>query len=135
DGSYELNLNYFRHHCEKIEYEWDNCSPLIGTLFSPKLEKLLGPARDKDIALTQYHMDIAHSAQAMYEEAFFHLLKKLHSKYNLDAIAIAGGCGMNSVANGKIKNQTKFKNIYIQPAAGDAGGSIGAAFATHFKNL
>lgn len=133
DGSYELNLNYFRHHCEKIEYEWDNCSPLIGTLFSPKLEKLLGPARDKDIALTQYHMDIAHSAQAMYEEAFFHLLKKLHSKYNLDAIAIAGGCGMNSVANGKVLLKTPFKKIYIQAAAGDAGGAIGAAFMTLFK--
>ena len=133
DGGFELNLNYFRHHREKIEYEWENGSPSVGTLFSPELEKLLGPARIKDAELTQHHKDIAHSVQTMYEEAFFHLLNKLHSKYQSENVAIAGGCGMNSVANGKVILKTPFKKIYVQSAAGDAGGAIGAAFTTWHK--
>jgi len=127
DGGFELNLDYFRHHREKIEYEWDNGSPSVGTLFAPTLEKLLGVARVKDEPLTQHHKDIAHSVQAMYEEVFFHLLNTLHAKHQMDAVAIAGGCGMNSVANGKIRLRTPFKKVYVQSAAGDAGGAIGAA--------
>ena len=133
DGKFELNLNYFRHHREKIDYEWENGSPHVGTLFSSDLEKLLGPARIKDQELTQKHKDIAHSVQAMYEEAFFHLLNKIYEKYNLDNLAIAGGCAMNSVANGKVLLKTPFKKIYIQAAAGDAGGAIGAALTTWHK--
>jgi carbamoyltransferase len=133
DGKFELNLNYFRHHREKIDYEWENGSPNVGTLFSPDLEKLLGPARKNDQELTQKHKDIAHSVQAMYEEAFFHLLNKIYEKYNLDNLAIAGGCAMNSVANGKVLLKTSFKKIYIQAAAGDAGGAIGAALMTWHK--
>lgn len=127
DGGFKLNLAYFRHHNEKIDYEWDNGSPSVGTLFSPALEKLLGTARGKDEPLTQHHKDIAHSVQAMYEEAFFHLLNTLHGRHQLDAVAIAGGCGMNSVANGKVRLRTPFKRVYVQSAAGDAGGAIGAA--------
>ena len=133
DGSFKLNLNYFRHHREKIDYEWENGSPHVGTLFSSNLENLLGPERTKDQELTQKHKDIAHSVQAMYEEAFFHLLNKLHEKYNLDNLTIAGGCGMNSVANGKVLIKTPFKKIYVQAAAGDAGGAIGAALMTWYK--
>jgi len=127
DGSYRLNLNYFRHHRERIEYEWDNGAPSVGTLYAPSLEQQLGPARGKEEPLTQRHKDIAHSVQAMYEEAFFHLLNKLHDKHGLDSIAVAGGCGMNSVANGKLRLQTPFQRVYVQAAAGDAGGAIGAA--------
>lgn len=130
DGGFELNLDYFRHHREKIDYQWDNGSPYVGTLFSSNLEKLLGPARKKDEELTQHHKNIAHSIQAMYEEAFFHLLNKLHQKYDIDNLGIAGGCGMNSVANGKVLLKTPFKKIYVQAAAGDAGGAIGAALFT-----
>ena len=130
NGDFELNLNYFRHHIEKINYEWENGSPHIGTLFSPELENLLGPARKKNEELTQRHKDIAHSIQFMYEEAFFHLLNKLHKAYSLDNLAIAGGCGMNSVANGKVLLKTPFKKIYVQAAAGDAGGAVGAALTT-----
>jgi len=65
----------------------------------------------------------------MYEEAFFHLLNKLYEKYGLDAVSLAGGCAMNSVANGKVTRNTPFRQVYIQSAAGDAGGAIGAAFA------
>jgi carbamoyltransferase len=68
----------------------------------------------------------------MYEEAFFHLLNTLHAKHKLDAVAVAGGCGMNSVANGKIALRTPFKKIYVQSAAGDAGGAIGAAYSVWF---
>src|SRR5262249_6256940 len=67
--------------------------------------------------------------QAMYEEAIFHLLNRLHERHALDTLALAGGCAMNSVANGKIYRHTPFRSIYIQSAAGDAGGAIGAAFA------
>jgi carbamoyltransferase len=129
DGSFKLNLDYFRHHQEKIEYEWENGSPSVGILYSPNLAKLLGPARQENEPLEQKHKDIARSIQAMYEEAFFHLLNTLHARHKLDAVAIAGGCGMNSVANGKIRLQTPFKKVYIQSAAGDAGGAIGAAFS------
>ena len=69
----------------------------------------------------------------MYENAFFNLLKNLHSKYLIDNISISGGCGMNSVANGKILENTKFKKIYVQSAAGDAGGAIGASMVTWHK--
>lgn len=127
DGGFKLNLAYFRHHNEKIDYEWENGSPAVGTLFSPALQELLGPARQPDEALTQRHKDIAHSVQAMYEEAFFHLLNTLHARHDLEAIAVAGGCGMNSVANGKIRLRTPYKQVYVQSAAGDAGGAIGAA--------
>ena len=127
DGGFKLDLRYFRHHNEKIDYEWENGSPAVGTLFSPALAELLGPARQKDEPLTQQHKDIAHSVQAMYEEAVFHLLNTLHARHRLDAVAIAGGCGMNSVANGKVRLRTPFKQVYVQSAAGDAGGAIGAA--------
>lgn len=127
DGSFALDLTFFRHHREKIAYEWSGGAPRVGTLFSPALEELLGPARGKDEPLTQRHHDIARSAQAMYEEAFFHLLGKLHARYRRDDLALAGGCAMNSVANGKVKLRSPFKRVYIQSAAGDAGGAIGAA--------
>jgi carbamoyltransferase len=129
DGSFRLDLRYFRHHREKIAYEWESGIPAFGTLYTDELSGLLGPARGKDEVLTQHHKDLARSIQAMYEEAFFHLLNVLHTKYQMDAFALAGGCGMNSVANGKVNLKTPFKQIYVQSAAGDAGGAIGAAFS------
>jgi carbamoyltransferase len=128
DGSFRLNLDCFRHHREKIEYEWDNGSPEVGALYSEGLMDLLGPTRAPDEPLTQVHKDLARSAQAMYEEAFFHLLNALHARHRLDAVAIAGGCAMNSVANGKVTLRTPFKQVYVQSAAGDAGGAVGAAY-------
>ncbi len=137
DGSYRLNLNYFRHHKEKVEYEWENGAPTVGKLYSDELESLLGPARASDETLEQKHKDLARSVQEMYEEAFFHLLNRLHERYGHDAVCLAGGCAMNSVANGKVRRSTPFKRVYIQSAAGDAGGAIGAAFVAwheHFGN-
>jgi carbamoyltransferase len=129
DGGFHLDLKYFRHHREKIAYEWEDGSPAFDTLFSPALAQLLGPARGRDAPLEQRHKDLARSVQAMYEEAFFHLLNSVHVKHRLETVAVAGGCGMNSVANGKIALCTPFRQVYVQSAAGDAGGAIGAAYA------
>jgi len=127
DGTFELSLRYFRHHKERVEYAWSGGSPSVGTLYSDALVDFLGPARDPSEPLTQRHKDLARSAQAMYEEAFFHLLQTLHRKHGGDAVCVAGGCGANSVANGKITLRTPFRHVYVQSAAGDAGGAIGAA--------
>ena len=133
DGTFKINLDYFCHHREKIEYEWEEGCPVFSELFSPALADLLGPVRDADGPLEDRHMNIAHSVQAMYEEAFFHLLNHLHSQHGSNAVAIAGGCGMNSVANGRIRGNTPFRRSYIQAAAGDAGGALGAAYTVWYK--
>lgn len=128
DGSYALDLRYFRHHNERVSYQWDESSPEIGDLFSAALEELLGPSRRPDEPLEARHRDIARSVQAMYEEAFFNLLTVVHRRTGVPDLALAGGCAMNSVANGKVRRQTPFRRLYVQSAAGDAGGAIGAAF-------
>ena len=129
DGAYALDLSYFRHHREPISFQWQGGAPAFADLFTPKLIELLGPRRDPSAPLDDRHRDIARSAQAMYEEAFFHLIGSLQRRYGLTDLALAGGCAMNSVANGKVRRQTAFKRVYVQPAAGDAGGAIGAAYA------
>ncbi|PWB83556.1 MAG: carbamoyltransferase [Methylocystaceae bacterium] len=134
DGGFELDLAFFRHHKEKIAFEWSGGSPEFAPLFTPALEELLGPARTPGEPLEQRHKDIARSAQAMYEEAFFNLLNVLYQRHKIPNIALAGGCAMNSVANGKVRRMTPFQNAYVQSAAGDAGGAIGAAFAVWHKN-
>lgn len=133
DGTFQLNLAYFRHHNEQVAYEWDNGEPRVGTLFSAELERLLGPAREKNQPLTQQHKDVARSVQAMYEEAFFHLLNTVYRQYPTEHLCLAGGCAMNSVANGKVYRNTPFRKVYVQSAAGDAGGAIGAAFVVWHK--
>ncbi len=134
NGSYELNLRFFRHHVEKIEYEWRDGIPTVGKLYSDNIQSLLGfPPRAKNAPLLPHHHSLAHSIQAMYEEVFFNLLKAASSKYGIDNLTIAGGCGMNSVANGKIRRMTPFRQVYVQSAAGDAGGAIGAAFVVANK--
>jgi carbamoyltransferase len=134
EGAFKLELKFFRHHQERIAFEWQGDSPEFADLFTPTLEELLGPRRDPTAPLEDRHRDIARSAQAMYEEAFFNLLNVLHDRNKLPNIALAGGCAMNSVANGKVRRMTPFKNVYVQSAAGDAGGAIGAAFAVWHKS-
>lgn len=129
DGSYALDLSFFRHHKEPTAYQWSGGAPEFHDLFSPALEDLLGPRRLPNDPIEGRHRDIAHSVQAMYEEAFFHLIGKLQKDYGLTDIALAGGCAMNSVANGKVRRKTPFQRVYVQAASGDAGGAIGAAFA------
>ena len=127
DGTFALNLKFFRHGNGKVEYEWRNGEPKVGTLFSDELIGLLGPARAPTDELTNEHKNIARSVQAMYEEALFHLLSTLHRRHATPALALAGGCAMNSVANGRVYANTPYKRVYVQAAAGDAGGAIGAA--------
>lgn len=129
DGGFKLDLKFFRHHREEIAYQWADGSPEFDDLFSPALEQLIGPRRLPADLLEQRHRDIARSAQAMYEEAFFHLLSVLQKRSGLTDLCLAGGCAMNSVANGKVRRETPFRRVYVQPAAGDAGGAIGSAFA------
>jgi carbamoyltransferase len=133
DGGFELDLNFFRHHRENVPYQWVDGSPVFGDLFSPALEHALGPRRQPSEPLEDRHRDVARSAQAMYEDAFFHLLRVVQKRSGLTDLAIAGGCAMNSVANGKIRRLTPFRRVYVQSAAGDAGGAIGAAFAVWHK--
>ena len=135
EGRFELELDYFVHHSEGVAMVWENGEPTIGRVFSGALESLFGPARKKEQPLESLHWNIAASAQAIYEEAFFHILEHVHAKAGLDTLALAGGCAMNSVANGKIIKRSKFKEVYVQSAAGDAGGAIGAAFAIWNQEL
>ena len=135
DGSFSLNLDFFRHHNEKVEYEWTGGSPVVGELFkADELEKLFGfPMRNRDEELEANHLNIAHSIQAMYEEAFFNILETTHGRYGIDNLSLAGGCAMNSVANGKVYRRSPYKKLYVQSAAGDAGGAIGAAYVVANK--
>lgn len=128
DGRFELNLRCFRHHTDDVHYSWDDCSPEVGMLYrKDALEALFGPERAPGQPLEQKHHDLARSAQAMYEEALFALLEALHARYRCPNLAFAGGCAMNSVANGKVYLNTPFKRLYLPASAGDAGGAIGSA--------
>jgi len=128
DGGFRLDLAYFRHATERVEYMWAGGEPTVGTLYTPALEELLGLARRPEDELTQRHRDIARSVQAVYEEAFFNLLNHVHARHGSDRLALAGGCAMNSVANGKVRLRAPYKQVYVQSAPGDAGGAIGAAY-------
>jgi carbamoyltransferase len=127
DGTFRLNLKYFRHHTENVSYTWQDCAPEVGPLYRKEIVELLGAPRKPDESLEQKHKDIARSVQTIYEKAFFALLHALHKQHPSDNLALAGGCAMNSVANGKVYRRTPFKKIYLPAAAGDAGGAIGAA--------
>ena len=128
DGLFELELKYFRHWNEGVEMEWDEGYPSLGRVFSSELETLLGPARQKDEKLTPHHEDIARSVQALFEECAFHVLNGLWQRTGNPRLCLAGGCAMNSVANGKIREKTPFREVYIQPAASDNGTALGAAY-------
>ena len=134
-GKFELDLDYFLHHSEGVSMVWDDGEPKIGKVYSDRLVSLFGPVRAKEEPLSDYHKDLAASAQAMYEEAFFHILSHVHRETGSPNLALAGGCAMNSVANGKIFDQTGFRQVYVPAAAGDAGGAIGAAFAVWNQEL
>src|ERR1700676_1890806 len=101
---------------------------VLGRLFSEYLETRLGPARRPDAPLEQKHKDIAASLQAGLEESLFQKLKALYAQSGAKALCLAGGVAFNCVANGKISSQVPFEQVFIQPAAGDAGLALGAAF-------
>jgi len=128
DSGFKLNLDFFRHDSEGVDMTWDNGSPTIGQIFSDKFVEAFGPARVKGEPLTPRHEDIAASLQARLEEVSFEILRRLHDRTKLDQLCLAGGVAYNSVMNGKIVLNTPFKEIYIQPAAGDAGTAIGVCY-------
>ena len=127
DGSFELNTDYLDLN-EGFSMTWENGSPVLGTMFSKKFVEVFGEPRVPGSELTQKHMDVTASLQEMLEEAEFALLKLLHKKTGSDTLCLAGGVALNSVFNGKIRTQTPFKEIFIQPAAGDAGTALGVAY-------
>ncbi len=127
-GKFTLNLDYFRHHTDGVEMSWDEGSPVIGTIFSDAYVKTFGPARQPGEPLTEREHDIAASLQLRLEEIGFHILNHLHATTGLTDLGLAGGVALNSVLNGKIMLNTPFKNVYVQPAAGDNGTSLGVCY-------
>ena len=128
DHGFELDLSYFRHWSEGASMTWDGGEPVIDTVYTPKLEALLGPARRPDEPIESRHEAIAASLQQVFEEAVFRTLNGLQRRTGLRRLCLAGGCAMNSVANGKIRERTPFRDIYVQPAAADNGTALGAAY-------
>jgi carbamoyltransferase len=117
DGSFRLDMSYF-----------DYCTGL--TMTNARFAELFGePVRSPDKLLTPFHMDIAASIQAVLEEAVLRMTRSLAKKTGARNLCLAGGVALNCVANGKVLREAAFENIWIQPAAGDAGGAIGAALA------
>jgi carbamoyltransferase len=127
-GRFALDLSYFTHWNGGGRVSWDDGEPTVERVFSEKLESVLGPARRSDEPLTPRHEAVAASLQAVFEEAVFHVLRGAHEATRLPRLCLAGGCAMNSVANGKIRERTPFEEVYIQPASSDNGTALGAAF-------
>ena len=119
DGSFRLNLDYFNY-----------CTGL--TMTNARFDALFGaPPRDPESLLEQKHMDIAASIQAVLEDIVLKLTRSLAAETGMENLCLAGGVALNCVANGKILRDGHFKNIWIQPAAGDSGGALGAALAAY----
>lgn len=127
DGLFKINEKYFLHASKGVKMTWEDGSPEIEPLFSDYMVEKFGKVRAKDEPLTQYHKDLACSVQRVCEEIIFSMLNHLHKKTGCDNVCIAGGVAQNSVANGRMRLNTPFKNIYIPPAGHDAGTCIGAA--------
>jgi len=124
DGSFRLDQSYFNY-----------CTGL--TMTNSRFSELFGePVRDPESSrLTQFHMDIAASVQAVTEEIVLRMCRALASEYELPNLCLAGGVALNCVANGKLVRDGCFENVWVQPAAGDAGGAIGAALAAWHGEL
>ena len=119
DGSFRLNLEYF-NYCTGLTMTNERFDTLFG-----------GPPRKPDELLTQKHMDLAASIQAVLEEVVLKLTRSLAAETGIKNLCLAGGVALNCVANGKVLRDRRFDNIWIQPAAGDAGGALGAALAAY----
>jgi carbamoyltransferase len=127
-GLFELGLDFFRHHKEGVEMTWDEGTPSVGTLYSERMEEVFGRARQPDEPLTALHEDVAASLQARLEEVYLHLVRTLWERTGIPRICLAGGVALNAVANGRIRPETPFEDVFVQPAAGDSGIAVGAAF-------
>lgn len=136
-NGFKLGLDYFSHHLTGPKMSWAEAdkTPTLGKLFSEGMEKRLGPARSSVQPLEQRHRNLAASLQARLEEVYLGMLKKLAERTGLKAVCLAGGVAFNCVANGKIFDATPFEQVYVQPAAGDGGLSVGAAFFVWHQKL
>jgi carbamoyltransferase len=135
--AFRLGLDYFVHHRTGPDMTWreSDQTPVLGRLYSPRLERLLGPAREPAAPLDQRHRDTAATLQAALEEVLFAMLNQLHGSTGQKNLCLAGGVAFNCVANGKIFDHTPFERIYVHPAAGDAGLAVGAAFFVEHQLL
>lgn len=132
EGRFALDLDYFIHHSEGVDYGMnDDGHPTLAHLYSGKLVERLGAARQRGGELSERDMDLAASLQVRFEEVYFHILRHLQRTTGLDALCVAGGVSLNSVANGKIFQQTGFRRFYAHPAATDDGTAFGAAYFVH----
>jgi carbamoyltransferase len=123
DGSFWLNQDYF-NYCQGL------------TMTSSRFDDLFGgPPRAPESDLTQHHMDLAASIQAVTEEVMLRMGRELHTRTGQKNLVLAGGVALNCVANGRLLREGPFDKIWIQPAAGDAGGALGAALFTHYQLL
>jgi carbamoyltransferase len=134
---FRLGLKYFIHQSQGPEMSWRdaNSTPVMGRLFSDYLEERLGPARKTEEPLTQRHYNLAASMQAALEEVLAANWAGLAAKTGQKSLCLAGGVAFNCLANGKIFERSPFEHVFVQPAAGDAGLSVGAAFALYHGAL
>jgi carbamoyltransferase len=135
---FRLGLDYFTHHRIGPEMSWaeSDKTPVLGRMFSDALPKKLGlAARQPDEPLEQRHRDLAASLQLRLEEVYLGMLKKLAARTGAKAVCLAGGVAFNCVANGKIFDATPFEQVYVHPAAGDAGLAVGAAYHVWHQTL
>ena len=136
NGAFQLDLGYFKPLGSNQGMQvLPDGTVRLARHYSARVEKLFGEPRLPHTEITQRDMDLAFALQHRFEEVFFHLLNELHRRVPLDDIALAGGCALNSVANGKLFDRTPFRRTYIQPAAGDEGLAIGAALHTYHSVL
>jgi carbamoyltransferase len=136
NGGFHLDLSYFKPLGSNQGMQvMPDGTVRLARHFSDRMEKLFGEPRKPNSEVAQRDMDLAFALQHRFEEIFFHLLNTLHDKVPLDDLAMAGGCALNSVANGRLFDRTAFRHTYIQPAAGDEGLAIGAALHTYHSVL
>ena len=136
NGGFHLDLSYFKPLGSNQGMQvLPDGNVQLARHFSDRMEKLFGEPREPRAKITQRDMDLAFAVQHRFEEIFFHLLNQLHGNIPLENLAFAGGCALNSVANGKLFDRTPFRRTYIQPAAGDEGLAIGAALHTYHSVL
>jgi carbamoyltransferase len=136
DG-FRLELDYFTHHRTGPEMSWAEAdkTPALGKMFSEAMERRLGPKRNPEDPLEQRHRNLASSLQLRLEEIYLGMLEKLAQRTGLKAVCLAGGVAFNCVANGKIFDKTGFEQVYVHPAAGDAGLAVGAAYYVWHQKL
>jgi carbamoyltransferase len=136
DHGFELDLSYFKPLGSNQGMQvLPDGTVKLARHFSDRMENVFGSPRDPKAEIAQRDMDLAFAVQQRFEEIFFHLLQQLHGKVPCENLAMAGGCALNSVANGKLFDRTPFRQTYIQPAAGDEGLAIGAALHTYHSVL